>query len=82
MAGVGAAEDLTAPTTGMALVKSLVDRAYEPTYTDPDMLGVHCCHNLVFIEKGRDQEGNLKRIGVADSLSRLSGDRVHLSWVG
>lgn len=56
--------------TSMGLVKSLVDGLnyeefidddYVPTYTDLNVVGVHCYHNLAFIEKGDNREGTLKR---------------------
>lgn len=68
----GGSEDLAAPHTLMNLVKDLVDGlnhvefvddAYEPTYTDRHVAAVHCYHNLVFIEKGlNDEPTNKERI--------------------
>jgi len=61
--------DLDDPTTSMAMVKGLLDGlnheeflddAYEPSYTDLHVTGVHCYHNLVFIEKGSNREGTNK----------------------
>ncbi|MDP2773673.1 MAG: hypothetical protein Q8O61_08955 [Nocardioides sp.] len=66
----GGSEDRHDPTTTMALVKDLidglnyeeyVDESYEPTYTDLNVVAVHCYHNLVFIEKGRNAEGTNRR---------------------
>jgi hypothetical protein len=66
----GGSEDRHDPTTTMALVKDLVDglnyeeyvdESYEPTYTDLNVVAVHCYHNLVFIEKGRNVEGTNRR---------------------
>jgi len=66
----GGSEDPHDPTTTMALVKDLVDglnyeeyvdESYEPTYTDLNVVAVHCYHNLVFIEKGRNVEGTNRR---------------------
>lgn len=66
----GGSEDRNDPNTSMGLVKSLVDglnyeefvdEPYEPSYTDLNVVGVHCYHNLVFIEKGENKEGTLKR---------------------
>jgi demethylmacrocin O-methyltransferase len=62
----GGSADLDAKTTSMALVKELVDGLnyeefidddYEPTYTDLNVVAVHCYHNLVVIEKGTNVEG-------------------------
>jgi hypothetical protein len=66
----GGSEDRDAKDTSMGLVKQLVDGLnyeefvdddYEPSYTDLNVVGVHCYHNLVFIEKGTNNEGTLKR---------------------
>ncbi|MGI8521697.1 MAG: hypothetical protein ACR2K3_00065 [Nocardioides sp.] len=65
----GGAEDPHDPDTSMALVKDLVDGlnheefvvdGYQPTYTDLNIVAVHCYHNLVVIEKGRNEEGTNK----------------------
>jgi hypothetical protein len=62
--------DLDDPTTSMALVKRLVDGLnyeeflpddYVPSYTDLNIVAVHCYHNLVIIEKGSNREGSRKR---------------------
>ena len=62
--------DLDDPNTSMAMVKRLLDglnheefldETYEPTYTDQHVVGVHCYHNLVVIEKGDNREGSNKR---------------------
>jgi hypothetical protein len=62
--------DLDDPDTSMALVKRLIDglnyeefltEDYEPTYADLHIVGVHCYHNLVVIEKGDNREGSNKR---------------------
>ncbi len=68
----GGSEDLDAPDTTMALVKALidglnyeefVDESYEPTYTDLNIVAVHCYHNLVVVEKGENREGtNRQRV--------------------
>ena len=56
----GGSEDRQATDTTMGLVKRLVDglnyeefldEAYEPTYSDLHVVGVHAYHNLVFIDK-------------------------------
>jgi len=61
--------DRQSRTTSMALVKDLIDglnhvefieEGYQPTYTDTHVVAVHCYHNLVFIEKGRNDEGTTK----------------------
>lgn len=66
----GGAEDPADPNTSMALLKRLtdglnyeeyVDESHEPTYADKHVVGVHFYHNLVFIEKGRNEEGTRKR---------------------
>jgi cephalosporin hydroxylase len=66
----GGAEDRQDRTTSMALVKDLidglnyeeyVDESYRPTYTDQHIVAVHCYHNLVVLEKGRNNEGTAKR---------------------
>jgi hypothetical protein len=63
-------EDPAAGGTTMAFVKQLLDglnyeefltEPYEPTYTDLHVTGVSCYHNLVFIQKGDNREGTLKR---------------------
>lgn len=66
----GGSEDLSSTETSMALVKRLLDGlnheeflspAYEPTYTDRNVVALHAYHNLVLIEKGENAEGSLKR---------------------
>ncbi|MBO0748522.1 MAG: hypothetical protein J2O47_09220, partial [Acidimicrobiaceae bacterium] len=58
--------------TTMGLVKQLVDglnyeefldKDYQPTYTDMHVVGVHCYHNLIFIEKGMNREGSRAAVG-------------------
>jgi len=65
----GGSESLDDPDTTMALVKRLVDglnyeefvdEDYQPTYADRHVVGVHCYHNLVIIEKGENAEGTNK----------------------
>jgi hypothetical protein len=62
--------NLDDPNTSMALVKRLVDglnyeeflpEDYVPSYTDLNVVAVHCYHNLVVIEKGSNREGSNKR---------------------
>jgi demethylmacrocin O-methyltransferase len=60
--------DLHDPHTTMALVKDLLDGLnyeefevpHEPSYTDRHVVGVHAYHNLVIIEKGRNDEGSTR----------------------
>lgn len=63
----GSSDDLNAPHTSMALLKSLTDGlnhaefirpGYVPTYFDRHVVSVHFYHNLVFIYKGRNDEGS------------------------
>jgi hypothetical protein len=59
-------EDVNAPHTSMNFFKSLVDglnfeeyrHIYEPTYFDRQIIGMHFYHNLLFIEKGLNNEGS------------------------
>jgi hypothetical protein len=66
----GGSRDRNDPTTSMALVKDLVDGLnyeeyddddYQPSYTDLNVVAVHCYHNLVIIEKGSNTEGTQRR---------------------
>lgn len=66
----GGSEDLQDNGTTMALVKSLldglnyeefVDESYLPNYTDLNVVAIHAYHNLVLIEKGRNNEGTNRR---------------------
>jgi len=66
----GGHEDPENPGTSMAMLKRLTDglnhvefvtEPYEPTYTDRRVVGVHFYHNLVFIQKGVNDEGTRKR---------------------
>jgi hypothetical protein len=66
----GGREALDDPTTSMAMLKGLADglnyeefviEPYEPSYTDLHVVALHYYHNLVFIEKGTNQEGTGKR---------------------
>lgn len=65
----GGREELDAPDTTMAFAKQLLDglnyeeftlEGYEPTYTDLNIVALHAHHNLVIVEKGRNQEGTNK----------------------
>lgn len=62
----GGSSDLDDKSTTMGLVKSLIDglnyeewrdEDYKPSYSDLHVVAVHCYHNLVIIEKGRNNEG-------------------------
>lgn len=55
--------------TSMGYVKQLIDglnheefleEGYTPSHTDLTVTGIHCYHNLVFIEKGENVEGSNK----------------------
>jgi demethylmacrocin O-methyltransferase len=61
----GGSVDRDDPGTTMALVKDLLDglnwmefldAGYEPSYTDLNVRAVHAYHNLVFIQKGSNNE--------------------------
>lgn len=63
----GSSEDLNLRSTSMGFLKSLVDTVnyqefehqnYEPTYFDKNIVGLHFYHNLVFVQKGRNDEGS------------------------
>lgn len=65
----GGSTDRNSRDTSMALVKDLVDglnhmefldEDYQPTYSDQHVVAVHAYHNLVFIEKGRNNEPTAK----------------------
>ena len=64
----GGSTDLADPTTTMALVKDLLDGLnheefevpHEPSYSDRHVVAVHAYHNLVVIEKGRNDEGSTR----------------------
>src|SRR5205823_5499599 len=67
----GGSDDRNSPDTSMGLVKQLVDglnyvefvdEPYEPSYTDQNVVAVHCYHNLVFVKKGTNDEGTKKRL--------------------
>lgn len=62
----GGSLDLNDPSTTMGLVKRLVDGLnyeewedddHRPIYSDRNIVAIHCYHNLVIIEKGRNKEG-------------------------
>ncbi len=69
----GSSEDLLHAPTSMGLLKGLVDglnheefvkSGYLPSYNDQHITAVHFYHNLVFIQKGRNDEGsNIIRSG-------------------
>ncbi len=66
----GSSEDLQRQDTTMALVKRLADGlnhqelrlpGHAPSYTDRHVVALHCYHNLVFVQKGRnDEAGDLQ----------------------
>jgi demethylmacrocin O-methyltransferase len=66
----GGAMDLDDPSTTMALVKGLLDGlnweewiepGSGPSYSDLHVVGLHAYHNLVFLEKGTNQEGTNRK---------------------
>jgi len=76
----GGSEDRSDAGTTMALVKDLVDglnyeeyvdESYAPSYTDLNVVAVHCYHNLVFIEKGENREGTHRRQILKDRYDAL-----------
>jgi hypothetical protein len=63
----GDSYDLNNPNTIMTFVKSLTDglnyeeiarKDYRPSYLDQNIVALHFYHNLVFIYKGRNNEGS------------------------
>jgi len=63
----GSSEDLDRPDTTMGFVKRLTDgmnyaeyekNAYEPGYYDKHIVAMHLYHNIVFIQKGLNNEGS------------------------
>lgn len=61
----GGSTDLADPSTSMNMIKSLLDGLnyeeytepdYEPSYSELHVVAVHAYHNLVFIEKGLNNE--------------------------
>jgi len=70
----GGSLDLDTPGTSMNMVKQMLDglnyeeyapHDYEPTYSELHVVGVHAYHNLVFIEKGlNNEEEEFRRIRV------------------
>ena len=63
----GSSDDLLAAPTSMCLCKRLADGlnhaefikpSYVPSYYDQHVTAVHFYHNLVFIQKGRNDEGS------------------------
>ncbi len=81
----GGEENREAPGTTMALVKDLIDglnhvefldEGYEPTYTDLNITGISCYHNLVVIQKGDNREGSNKRMVLKDRYQQYAGSLV------
>jgi hypothetical protein len=66
----GSSDNLNQPDTSMSLFKKLTDglnycefekEGYEPTYFDKHIIAMHFYHNMVFIQKGRnDEKSNMK----------------------
>jgi cephalosporin hydroxylase len=63
----GSSDNLLTAPTSMCLLKSLADGlnyeefirpGYVPSYHDQHITALHFYHNLVFIQKGRNQEGS------------------------
>lgn len=63
----GTSEDFNSLETSMGFTKSLIDglnyeefdlENYEPSYYDKHIVGMHFYHNLVFINKGLNNEGS------------------------
>jgi hypothetical protein len=64
----GSSDDLHDAPTSMRLFKGLVDSlnyeefikpGYVPTYFDRHVTALHFYHNLVFVQKGHNQEGSV-----------------------
>jgi hypothetical protein len=62
----GSSLDLNRPDTTMGFLKSLVDglnysefeeRSHDPSYFDRHIVGIHFYHNLVLVQKGKNNEG-------------------------
>lgn len=63
----GSSDNLMTAPTSMCMLKNLVDSlnyeefikpGYVPSYHDLNIIALHFYHNLVFIQKGRNQEGS------------------------
>jgi len=63
----GSSEDLGNAPTSMCFLKGLIDGlnheefirpGYSPSYYDKNIISMHFCHNLVFIYKGKNNEGS------------------------
>lgn len=63
----GSSDDLLHAQTSMCMLKGLVDGlnheefikpSYTPSYCDQHVTAVHFYHNLVFVQKGRNNEGS------------------------
>jgi demethylmacrocin O-methyltransferase len=63
----GDSVDLNNPKTAMNFIKSLtdcinyqeiLDKNYKETYYDKNIVSIHFYHNLVFIHKGKNNEGS------------------------
>lgn len=85
----GSSEALETPTTTMGYFKRLIDGlnyeerlqpGYQPSYVDRHIVAMHFYHNMVFIMKGRNDEGsNLIRQNTTDVPWVLHGpdDPLH-----
>jgi len=78
----GGQEDPAADGTTMAFVKRLMDglnweefviEPYEPTYTDLHITALAIYHNLVFIQKGTNTEGTIKKKALAERYANVEG---------
>ncbi|MDA0349663.1 MAG: class I SAM-dependent methyltransferase [Verrucomicrobia bacterium] len=67
----GGSSDKNAPHTSMNFLKSLTDGLnyeeftednYEPTYLDKNIVSIHFYHNLVFLQKGDNNEGSNRHL--------------------
>ena len=63
----GSSVEMSQPYTTMGFLKSLADGVnyeefdrpdYQPTYLDKHIVALHFYHNLVFVQKGRNEEGS------------------------
>jgi hypothetical protein len=63
----GDSYDLNNPNTTMNLLKTLTDglnyqeiakKNYQPSYFDQNIVSIHFYHNIVFIHKGRNEDGS------------------------
>ncbi|MDQ2694540.1 MAG: class I SAM-dependent methyltransferase, partial [Pseudomonadota bacterium] len=66
----GSSDDLNSPDTSMGFLKQLVDglnhveyekQDYVPNYFDLHIVAMHFYHNIVFIQKGLNNEGKTRQ---------------------